>query len=298
MACDNPFHVVVNKQSIPVPCGRCPPCKIRRVNEWVFRLVKEDEISSSSHFITLTYDTDHVPLSPHGFMTLCKTDFQKYMKRLRKLCEPHFEELNKGRLKKDRITLKYYACGEYGSKTSRPHYHAIVFNCPDEAYFFDAWALDGVPFGSVVVGSCTSDSIAYCMKYIDKDTWREHSSFRHSRDDRQKEFALMSKNLGLSYLDNPAVREFHSSDLQNNFVSRYLGNKVAMPRYYRDRILTDEQKQQQRFIIQSAIFNKKQARMVQHHDRPHDHSFAEIEELRKERRQQKFKLSQSKRNVL
>nr|QJB20135.1 MAG: replication initiator protein [Microvirus sp.] len=289
MACDNPFHVTVNKVTFPVPCGRCPPCKIRRVNEWVFRLVKEDEVSLSSYFITLTYDTAHVPLSKNGFMTLHKPDFQKYMKRLRKACREVASEWP---------PLRYYACGEYGGKTSRPHYHAIVFNCPKEDIFFDAWCLNGVSIGSVVVGTCTSDSIAYCMKYIDKDSWRQHSSQRHKRDDRVKEFALMSKGLGLSYLQLPGVVNFHTSNLENNFVSRYLGNRVPMPRYYRDKLLTDVQKEQQRFIIQNAVHDQKQARMVAHHESAHDYSFEQTEQLRKLRRAQKFQFSQSKRNVL
>jgi len=47
-------------------------------------------------------------------MSLSKKDFQLYMRRLR-------FDAGKG--------LKYYVCGEYGTKSNRPHYHAIIFNC-------------------------------------------------------------------------------------------------------------------------------------------------------------------------
>ena len=46
-------------------------------------------------------------------MSLRKRDFQLFMKRLRK------------KYSDDRI--RFYACGEYGSETFRPHYHAILF---------------------------------------------------------------------------------------------------------------------------------------------------------------------------
>lgn len=156
MACDSPFFVTPKGRfsAVPVPCGRCPPCKQRRVNSWVFRLMQEEKRSSSAYFVTLTYDTRFVPISDNGFMTLRKKDYQDFMKRLRKL-SPH-------------VSIKYYAAGEYGSKFNRPHYHAIMFNVPDIELFAKAWSLDGIQLGAVHVGSVTGDSIAYTMKYIAK----------------------------------------------------------------------------------------------------------------------------------
>ena len=66
-----------------LPCGRCYPCTMRRVSGWSFRLVQEDKRAYSSSFLTLTYNTKHVPLSKKGFMTLRKTDLQSFFKRLR-----------------------------------------------------------------------------------------------------------------------------------------------------------------------------------------------------------------------
>ena len=59
MPCDTPYSVKPKGwlNAIDVPCGKCPNCKKRRVNEWVFRLQEEDKVSSTSYFITLTYDT-------------------------------------------------------------------------------------------------------------------------------------------------------------------------------------------------------------------------------------------------
>jgi len=107
--CDSPFFVLPKAavEKVPVPCGRCPPCKLRRVNGWVFRMLEEEKVSSSSHFVTLTYDTSTVPISDNGFMTLRKRDFQLFMKRLRKLCLD--------------AKLKDYAVGEYGTNYKRPH---------------------------------------------------------------------------------------------------------------------------------------------------------------------------------
>jgi len=259
MACDSPFYVSSRDgyRDVPVPCGRCPPCKKRRVDGWVFRLMQEEKVSLSAHFVTLTYDNKFVPISPHGFMTLSKgydivikdgkqkkidrCCFTKYMKRLRKLCP--------GR------NLKYYVAGEYGPDNLRPHWHAIIFNVPNDKYFFDAWSKDGVSMGSVVVGQVTGNSIAYCMKYIDKEGalplfkgWTPYVG----RDDRVPEFALMSKGLGANYVTD-AIKKYHQADHTRLFLTLDGGFKIAMPRYYRQLIFSEEDIAHQLGLIQSEV---------------------------------------------
>lgn len=237
--CDSPFWVVPKAKvdAVPVPCGRCPPCKIRRVNSWVFRLQQEQMRSITSHFITLTYDTQHVPITNNGFMTLCKEDLQKYFKRLRKL-EP--------------LPLKYYAVGEYGSTYKRPHYHAIVFNVQNDENFYNAWSLNGVNFGTVHVGNVTSDSMAYCMKYIDKKSVIP----MHKRDDRLREFPLMSKKLGDNFISEK-IKKYYHDDLGRMFVTNTDGFRLAMPKYYREKIFDEKQRKQQLDLVQIAVDEKR-----------------------------------------
>lgn len=156
------------------PCGKCPDCLKRRASGWSFRLLQEEKRSSSSAFITLTYDTDHVPITEKGFMTLCKRDVQLFFKRLRKL--------------NPEAKIKYYACGEYGSRSMRPHYHAILFNA-DNADVLRAWSLDNKALGSVYFGDVSGASVGYCLKYMSKPA----KIPLHRNDDRIKEFSLMSK---------------------------------------------------------------------------------------------------------
>lgn len=235
MTCDTPYYVTpkMGTQAVPVPCGRCPPCKLRRVNSWVFRLLQEEKVSTSSHFITLTYDTKHVPISENGFMTLSKRDFQLFMKRLRKIC-PN--------------TIKYYAVGEYGTNNKRPHYHAIVFNVPDPQMYFDAWTVDGDNIGIVDVGNVSTNSIAYTMKYIDKANFKR----QHGRDDREPEFPLMSKGLGASYLSEDVIN-YHKDDITRLYATKEGGYRVALPRYYRQKIYSESDLKAQVEIIQKVV---------------------------------------------
>lgn len=231
MACDTPLYRTPKGhfKEVPIPCGKCPPCKKRRVNNWVFRLEQEDKIASCSHFVTLTYNTTHVPITPKGFMTLRKRDFQLFMKRLRKL---------------NTQKLRYYLAGEYGTKTMRPHYHAIVYNIDDIEHFNTAWQL-----GTVHVGNVSGASISYTCKYIDKPKRIP----MHKNDDRLREFSLMSKGLGKNYLTDEILKYHRKDPKERNYVTREDGVKLAMPRYYANKIFTEQELETIRYSVQQKV---------------------------------------------
>jgi len=227
--CITPFQVrdKISNQWMALPCGKCPNCMKRRTSGWSFRLIKEGEVSETALFVTLTYNTDYVPLSKNGYMTLKKRDIQTFMKRLRKNSDKK---------------LKYYICGEYGSKRNRPHYHAIIFNA-DVERIEKAWSqykagLGYVKFGDMYIGEVNEASIGYTLKYMQKPG----KIPMHQNDDRQKEFSLMSKGLGQNYVTNN-MDKWHKNDLLNRmYVPLKDGKKIAMPRYYKNKIYSETQK--------------------------------------------------------
>ena len=103
-----PFDVV------NLPCGQCIGCRLERSRQWAVRCMYEASLHTCNSFLTLTYDDDHIRWSPvTGEQTLYKRDLQLFMKRLRKHLEP--------------LKVRFFACGEYGDNTYRPHYHVILF---------------------------------------------------------------------------------------------------------------------------------------------------------------------------
>lgn len=179
--------------------------------------MQQHKVSVSAHFITLTYDTAHVPITNNGFMSLSKRDIQLFMKRLRKANKKAGND-NK---------LSYYVCGEYGGKTRRPHYHAIIFNALVET-FQDSWQVGQIHYGY----DASEAAVGYTLKYMSKG----HNRPAHERDDRQTEFSLMSKGLGASYL-TPEMVKWHNDDpLNRMYVNLNDGKKVSMPRYYKNKV--------------------------------------------------------------
>lgn len=223
----------MTSEKIPVPCGKCPNCVARKTSGWSFRLLKQEEISYSALFVTLTYDTKHVPISKNGFMTLDKTDVQKFMKRLRKLTNTQ---------------IKYYAAGEYGSKTMRPHYHIILFNAK-KSEIEKAWTLENKPLGSIYIGSVSGASVGYTLKYISK----QGKIPMHKNDDRKKEFSLMSKGLGKNYLTENIINWHKDILTERMYVPLKDNKKIAMPRYYKDKIYTEAEKSRISRYIESVL---------------------------------------------
>ncbi|AXH73996.1 MAG: replication initiator protein [Microviridae sp.] len=213
--CISPFRVIDAELGvIDVPCQKCYMCKRRRVLGWAFRLEQQLKVSSSQSFITLTYNTDTLPILDNLQHTLNPDDITIFMKRLRNYNDKK---------------LKYYVCGEYGDDTKRPHYHMLLYNAKIDT-IQKAWDKGIVHYGNVEM-----PSIVYALKYIMKPGRIPE----FNGDKRQKEFQRMSKGLGANYVTE-AVKNYHLSDLvENNHITFLDGKKAAMPRYYKNLIYSE-----------------------------------------------------------
>lgn len=209
---------------LPLPCGRCPRCYARRVSQWSFRLLQQDKHSENAWFITLTYDTKYVPITDKGYMSLKKRDVQLFFKRLRKAHSTYYRRHKVP--KSNRPAIKYYAVGEYGGKTERPHYHIIMYNVVIKL-IQEAWGNGHVHYGNV-----TGASVGYSLKYMSK----QGKIPKHKNDDRVKEFGLFSQGLGKGYL-TPQMISWHREDiLERMYCNLPGGRKISMPRYYKNKI--------------------------------------------------------------
>ncbi len=179
---------------IPFPCGQCLPCRINKRRLWTHRLMLESYLHAENIFITLTYADEYLPENA----TLVKGDLQRFFKRLRHYCRS--------------AKIRYYACGEYGSKTRRPHYHAIIFGLglSDGCLVAQAW-----PFGRVHVGDCNVHTAQYVAGYVTK-------KFVKKDDARVQEYSTMSRKPGLAY---GAVEQLVALMQDSRYAYLFEGNK-------------------------------------------------------------------------
>lgn len=198
---------------ILLPCGSCIGCRKSKVNEWATRLALEGKYHDHKCFLTLTYDDAHLPDK------LVKRDVQLFLKRLRKEISP--------------IKVRYFACGEYGEHTKRPHYHLILFgfDFPDRKLYSMGSKGDNLyissllsslwSLGHAVIGEVTPDSCAYVAGYALK-------KLRGS--DFKDEFIMMSTKpgIGAQYIkEHPEV--YDSDHIYDNALN---GRVSSVPRYF------------------------------------------------------------------
>jgi len=252
MSCYWPFKKGNDPQ--PLPCGKCPYCRARRTSDWVFRCMMEARYSDSMHWVTLTYE--HPPLSfTHLLPTLYKRDVQNFFKRLRRIPRDYSNR-----------SIKYYLCGEYGSKNSRPHYHVIIFNSDIES-IRETWRgewyakaqirtlsiksryeakdmrlkkkkplfnvnLDSpIILGTSHFDEVNSETVAYTAEYMNKKPIIP----QFDGDDRYPEFQLSSNELGLDWLTDE-VKDYYLQNPDKMYVTMN-GFKKPLPRYFVEKIL-------------------------------------------------------------
>lgn len=215
MNCVKPIYLAF--WGFEVPCGRCVMCRKARSREWSVRLMHELQFHSAAAFLTLTYDDFNLPAGG-----LDKYEFQKFFKRLRK----HFSEKK----------LKYYACGEYGDKTKRPHYHIVLYGVgfDDLDLYHPANSKPGTlaskliekiwTYGNNFIGQVNIKTCRYVANYVLKKYVGNRVSEYHGRT---PPFQLQSKGLGKKYAEE-------NSDLIRDRLNVYLyGKPSGLPRYYR-----------------------------------------------------------------
>lgn len=180
---------------LTLPCGQCIGCRLEHSRQWAVRCMHEAQMHKSSLFLTLTYDDSSLQS-----WSLVPRDLQLFMKRLRKFSvEP----------------IRFYACGEYGEISSRPHFHVLAFglDLEDKEYLrttrgghrlYTSAALDRLwGKGQCWIGAVSFESAAYCARYVLKKL-NDDSLYVEILDpetgewfSRRKEFSRMSRRPGL-----------------------------------------------------------------------------------------------------
>ncbi|AXL14759.1 replication initiator protein [Microviridae sp.] len=222
---------VTSLTSLKLPCGMCIGCRLDRSLVWAIRCVHEAQLHDQNSFITLTYSPEAMPRDG----SLIKFHFQDFMKRLRK--HPLFNSQ----------TVRYFMCGEYGEKFSRPHYHACLFGIdfPDKQPFKDnegiiTWSselLDSIwTHGYTTIGEVNFDTAAYTARYITKKVLGQEKEDHYYRTCEhtmnlvpiEPEYATMSLK--------PAIGkewyEKYKSDIYPSDFLVHQGKKLKIPRYY------------------------------------------------------------------
>lgn len=226
-----------------LPCGGCEGCLLERSRQWAVRCMHEAQLWEKNCFITLTYE------DPPPWNSLVHSDFQKFMKRLRKRFKGD-KEIVDDRTGKSTSPIRFYMAGEYGSARGRPHYHACIFNFAFEdlkflrrtnsgSDLYRSTQLESLwPHGYSSVGDVTFESAAYVARYVmkkqnqDKDVHAPVDLETGEVIERLPEYNRMSlkPGIGANFVDK------YKSDVFPNDYVVVNGHKAKPPRYYFKRL--------------------------------------------------------------
>lgn len=264
-----------------VPCGRCIGCRLDYSREWAIRCMKEVEQYDHNYFLTLDYDDVHLPI---GFCkdgpptaTLVPDHVSEFMKRLRTKLQREYGFTG----------VRFFACGEYGDQSNRPHLHIILINCPlqdlqekhpipvdgvvkwirqydssGEQLMYSplvasCWVDEkGVSRGRSPIGQVTFESCAYVARYIVKKQYGEGAEI-YEKLGIVPEFVRMSRNPGIGY--NFFIENMESIYKYDNFSIRR-GDEVinVKPGRYADKLLKLKHEQ--------LYYDRKKKRRVDFYD--------------------------------
>lgn len=237
------------KPMIKVPCNRCIACTQRKAREWAFRLWQQNKIAKNANFITLTYNDKALPINDqYTYPELNKQHVIDFMKRLRRKNEYKFPEMGK---------MKYYATGEYGGWTGRPHYHIILFNSHQSlnknlhTLWYNTGDKSKLPMGNVDIKATCMETISYVAGYV-----MTRDIYKSDDLERKREFSIMSKGLGKNYITENF--KYHQENL--TFNTKFQGKNITIPEYFRKQIFCQDQRTQiaeETEIIRQELQNKR-----------------------------------------
>lgn len=169
-----------------------------------------------------------------------KRDLQLFIKRLRKYLDPK--------------EIRYYACGEYGDKMGRPHYHMALFNhqfidlqiyrggqykhfknqfstAKNQNPLYTSHVLEGIwKKGYCTIGELSFESAGYVARYVTKKITGPPAKEHYNG--KAPEFALMSRMPGIG---KPWLDKYFTDVYPKDFFT-INGVKNKPPRYYDDQL--------------------------------------------------------------
>lgn len=218
-------------KQVQLPCGQCLGCRQAHAKMWALRCVHEMRDHAQNCFLTLTYRDEDIHWSHiTGEQTLYPKDFTDFMKRLRKYLE------------KFDVKVRYFACGEYGENTHRPHYHVILFGWyPSDAIaysiskegnlYYKSDILDGIwKHGNCTIAAVTYETCAYVARYVTKKLNGEAAKEKY--EGIEPEFVRQSRKpgIGLRWLEKYYRDVYPYDEVIMN------GRRFRPPRYYDDKV--------------------------------------------------------------
>lgn len=211
--------VALNFGKLLVPCGGCLGCRLDKLALWTARCNYE-LFKGHSAFVTFTYDDYHLPYNDGSlFPTLRQDDLNHYIDNIRHKVKK-MPLLPKG----NRKDFSYFACGEYGDKFSRPHYHVLFFGLDFKEFnpvFKSTWHNGMIKSLPVMSGG-----VRYVVDYMTKSVNGSLAEQMFDSKGIERPFKSVSRGLGSELFFN------HRDEIRKEHILKIGSRIIPVPSYY------------------------------------------------------------------
>lgn len=224
---------------VPIGCGVCSECLKQKANGWKIRLTEDIKDFTNAKFVTLTFSEEALVRLGKNIKGIegYALDNEIATRAVRKFLERWRRKFKK--------SARHWFISELGHEgTERIHLHGIIW-CDNIKDIEERWNAGKYRYGwvwkekivnEVSVNYVDGSTIGYMTKYVTK-TDPVHKAY--------KPIILCSPGIGKGFINryNFERAKFKGEDTKAEYVTE-TGFKVALPTYMRNKIYSEEEREQ------------------------------------------------------
>lgn len=227
---------------VPIGCGNCIECKLKKAREWRVRLMEDIRTNTNCKFVTLTFSDKSIAQLTEKIVTesICnkmpvKTGYELDNELATKAVRLWLERYRKEHKK----SIRHWLVTELGHKgTENIHMHGIVWNVELkelEKHWQYGWVWKGKQYKGRTINYVNEQTINYTVKYVNKID-AKHKNYRS--------IVLTSSGIGKNYIKRvDAIKNKYKEGNTNEAYRTRNGTKLALPIYYRNKIYSEEERE-------------------------------------------------------
>lgn len=232
---------------VPIGCGNCIECRKQKAREWQARLLEDIKTNTNGHFVTLTFNNESI-------LHLLQQSITKTDRKTGEIITTTIVNLqgydvdnaiatkavrlfNERWRKKHKKAIRHWLVTELGHNgTENIHLHGIIWT--DHIHDLKTiwqygFVWDGYSKNGKRINYVNNQTINYCIKYI------------HKMDAKHKEYkskVLTSPGIGANFINTLQAKQIKQQQIETYRTTT--GHKLNLPIYWRNKIFTDEIKEQ------------------------------------------------------
>lgn len=216
---------------VEIECGYCHECLQKKGREWRIRNYEQLKETPTAVFFTGTFTDERIEYLSKRY-GIDKDDYNKIATKEVRLFLERIRKYNHGK------SIKHWIVTERGHTNSRRiHIHGIFYAENGHTKQSLTWILRN----QWIAGYC------YNGKYVNEQTINYVSKYLTKKDDVNTTFqgiVLCSKGLGANYVERNKQRFEWREEKTKIYYHTRQGLDIAMPRYYKEKAFTEDQRQQ------------------------------------------------------